>query len=154
MSLLCRLLNPACCVPSPITRAIRFALPNCSTATPSIVLRKVQVVVFVPRAPEQVDAEFGSRGPHTDVWGFATTMLHLATGQLPYAGLTQVQMLTAMLKQRPPAVLDTLPAWLRQLFRQCLMFDMAQRPLVSQLLQVSSSNLVVVSHTCNEVGRE
>ena len=66
------------------------------------------------RAPEQADAEFGDKGTHTDVWGFASSMLHLATGQLPYAGLTQVQMLTAMVKQRPPAVPDTLPAWLGQ----------------------------------------
>ena len=92
------------------------------------------------RAPEQVDAEVGSRGTHTDVWGFATTMLHLATGQLPYAGLTQVQMVSAVLKQRPPAVPDTLPAWLGQILRQCLTFDIAQRPRVPQLLEVIATS--------------
>ena len=90
------------------------------------------------RAPEQTDAEFGERGSHTDVWGFATTVLHLATGQLPYHGLTQMQILGAMARQRPPAVPDTLPAWLQRILTQCLTFDIAARPSVQQLLQARS----------------
>lgn len=39
---------------------------------------------FACSAPEQVDAKFGVRGPHTDIWGFAACVLHLATGQQPY----------------------------------------------------------------------
>ena len=89
------------------------------------------------RAPEQTDAEFGPRGTHTDVWGFASTVIHLATGQLPYSGLTPLQILGAMLRRRPPAVADTLPAWLQQNLQQCLSFDVAARPSLLQLLQVS-----------------
>ncbi len=92
--------------------------------------------VCMHRAPEQVDAEFGSRGPHTDVWDFATCLLHLATAQQPYKDLTMVQMVTAMTKGRPPAVPPTLPAWLQHLLTQCLSFDIPARPSVLQLLQV------------------
>ena len=100
--------------------------------------------LYVHRAPEQTDAEFGSRGSHTDVWGFATTVLHLASGQLPYSGLTAMQILGAMLRRRPPAVSDTLPAWLQQSLRQCLSFDVAARPTVPQLLQASFPDLPVM----------
>lgn len=70
------------------------------------------------------------------MWGFATTMLHLATGELPYKDLTAVQMLTAMIKGKPPSMPDTLPAWLQHLLKQCFAFDVAKRPPVPQLLQV------------------
>ncbi len=89
------------------------------------------------RAPEQTGEGFGPRGSFTDVWGFATTILHMATGQVPYSGLTLHQMLTAMIRQRPPAVPDSLPGWLQQLLSQCLSFNTAARPSVQQLLQVS-----------------
>ena len=61
----------------------------------------------------------------------------MATGQLPYQGLTPPQMLTAMIKQRPPAVPETIPDWLQQLLMQCLAFDVAARLAVTQLLQVN-----------------
>ena len=83
-----------------------------------------------------MDAEFGLRGTHTDVWGFATCILHLATGQLPYQGLTQMQMVSAMFKRRLPDVPTTLPAWLQLALKQCLNFDPAARTSVAQLLQV------------------
>ena len=83
-----------------------------------------------------MDAEFGLRGTHTDVWGFATCILHLATGQLPYQGLTQMQMVSAMLKRRTPEVPSTLPGWLQLALKQCLNFDTAARTSVAQLLQM------------------
>ena len=89
------------------------------------------------RASEQTGEDFGSRGSYTDVWGFATTLLHLATGQLPYNGLTPYQILTAMIKSRPPAVPETLPVWLQRLPKQCMSFDVAARPAVPHLLQVN-----------------
>lgn len=89
------------------------------------------------RAPEQTDSDFGPRGSYTDVWGFATTILHLATGQLPYSGLSQFQIMTAMIKKRPPFVSESLPEGLQSLLKQCLNFDIAQRPSVAQLSQVS-----------------
>ena len=85
------------------------------------------------RAPEQTNYEYGPRGRYTDVWGFATTVLHLATGQLPYHGLTQNQLLTAMIERRPSTVPDSLPEWLQQLLKQCLQFDSAKRPSVPSL---------------------
>lgn len=82
------------------------------------------------------NAKFGSPGIHTDVWGFATTILHMATGQLPYRVHTPHQTLMAMIRQRPPSVPETLSWWLQQLLRQCLTFDADARPTVAQLPQV------------------
>ena len=93
-------------------------------------------LLLVYRAPEQVDKEFGLRGSHTDVWGFATTVLHLATGQLPYQGLTHLQIMFAMSKGRAPEVPSSLPMCLREALTSCLSFDTAARPSVSQLHQV------------------
>ncbi len=88
------------------------------------------------RAPEQADAEFGVRGPHTDMWGFAACVLHLATGQQPYHGLTHLQLVSAMFKRKSPEVPNSLPSWLRQALQQCLSFEPAARPSASQLQQV------------------
>ena len=92
------------------------------------------------RAAEEVDAEFGPRGTHSDVWGFATTVLHMATGQQPYHNLSMVQMVSAMTKKQLPNVPETLSAWLQQLLKQCFSFATAARPTVSQLLQVLISD--------------
>ncbi len=83
-----------------------------------------------------MDKEFGLRGSHTDVWGFGTSMLHLATGHLPYEGLSAMQMVSAMSKRRMPEIPNSLPAWLQQALKQCLSFDSAARPSVSRLLEV------------------
>ena len=90
------------------------------------------------RAPEQADADFGVRGPHSDVWGYGATLLHLASGQLPYADLSQMQMLSAMYKRRPPDVPASLPAWLQQMLQQCFSFDTAARPSVADLHKVNT----------------
>ena len=97
---------------------------------------KPNLVVCASRAPEQWDAEFGLRGSHTDVWGFGTCILHLATGQLPYQGLTQLQMVSAMYNRRIPDIPTSLVAWLRQALKDCLSFDTAARPSVAHLHQV------------------
>ena len=94
----------------------------------------------VCRAPEQVDADFGLRGTHSDVWGFATCVLHLATGQLPYEGRTHTQMVSAMLKRQAPVVPAGVPKWMQNLLRQCLSFDTATRPSVATLHQVPAMN--------------
>ncbi len=88
-----------------------------------------------------MDAEFGLRGTHTDVWGFATTVLHLATGHLPYQGLTHLQIMFAMSKERMPEVPSSLPVWLQEALTSCLSFDTAARPSVSQLRQVGCAQL-------------
>ena len=62
----------------------------------------------------------------------------MATGIVPYDGLTLTQMVSSMMKRRPPAVPDNLPGWLQQLLRQCFSFDSAARPTIEQLLQVSA----------------
>ena len=80
--------------------------------------------------------------PHTDVWGFATCMLHLATGQLPYHGLNQWQIMYAMSNKHLPDVRTTLPGWLQLALRQCLKFDPAARTSVAQLLQVGLIRLL------------
>ena len=69
--------------------------------------------------------EGGLRGSHTDVWGFATTVLHLATGHLPYQGLTHWQIMSAMSQGRLPEVPSSLPEWLQEALTSCLSFDTA-----------------------------
>ena len=97
------------------------------------------------RAPEQVDAEFGCLGTHTDVWGFATCILHLATGQLPYQDLNQIQMVSAMLKGRALEVSTNLPDWLQHVLRQALTFDAAARPSVAMLHKVHTPRTLQLS---------
>ncbi len=63
-------------------------------------LDKLEKQGVVCRAPEQADAEFGVRGRHTDMWGFAACVLHLATGQQPYHNLTHLQLVSAMFKRK------------------------------------------------------
>lgn len=92
--------------------------------------------MMLSRAPEQADSAFGRRGPHTDVWGFAACVLHLATGQLPYAGLTPLQVLFAFSKRQPPNVPDTLPTWLGQSLQQCLSCNPIARPSVALVYKV------------------
>ena len=87
------------------------------------------------------DADRGPRGSHTDIWGFATCVLHLATGQLPYKSLTHNQTLSALLKSRMPEVPSSLPAWLQQALKHCLSFDAAARPTVAHLRQVGAINI-------------
>ena len=88
------------------------------------------------RAPEQADADFGSRGAHTDVWGFAACILHMASGDIPYKELSMMQMISAVYKKKSPSVPTSLPPWLRQLLMQCLDFDLAARPSTKDILQV------------------
>ena len=90
------------------------------------------------RAPEQVDADFHARGHHTDVWGFAACVLHLATGRLPYHGLGMVQIASAMTRGRSPDVPTSLPVWLRQILVDCLQLDVTARPSLLQLRQVGA----------------
>ena len=94
--------------------------------------------VWARRAPEQADADFGIRGPHSDVWSYGATLLHLATGRIPYADLSQMQMLSAMSKRRPPGVPASLPAWMRHMLQQCFRFDTAARPSVADLHKVDT----------------
>ena len=72
------------------------------------------------------------------MWGFDATVLHLATAEQPYKDLTVVQMISAMVKAKPPSVPDRLPAWLQHLLKQCFSFDASKRPPVTQLLQVKA----------------
>ncbi len=139
-----------------ICNALQFALTSLSISVPDhlsclhglhafMTTSKQSCFLCACRAPEQVDKEFGLRGSHTDVWGFATTVLHLATGHLPYQGLTHLQIMFAMSKGRAPEVPSSLPEWLQQALTSCLSFDTAARPSVSQLHQVRLFTLSVLT---------
>ena len=103
------------------------------------------IFVCAGRALKQADADRGPRGTHTDVWGFASCLLHLATGQLPYKGLSHNQTLSALLKSRAPEVPSSLPAWLQHALKQSLSFDAAARPTVAHLRQVGVVHLLANS---------
>ena len=111
----------------------------CIAYTRSVQLQQPLSLLCASRAPEQMafDGLFGLPGSHTDVWGFATTVLHLATGHLPYQGLTHLHIMYAMFNRRlPPQVPSSLPGWLQKALTSCLSFDTAARPSVLQLYQV------------------
>lgn len=88
-----------------------------------------------------MDADFGAMSFHTDVWGFAACIMHIYSGQQPYPGLSQVQIVGAILKGRPPAIPSAVPEWLQQSLRQCFSFDATARPSVKQLHQVNHESL-------------
>ena len=81
-------------------------------------------------------AEYAHSGTHTDVWGFAACILHLATGQLPYQGSNPTQ-IASMMPKFLPEVPASLPEWLQQTLKQCFSVNTAARPSVAHLLQVN-----------------
>jgi serine/threonine protein kinase len=88
------------------------------------------------RAPEQFTP--GHRPTNkVDIWGFASTLLHMLTGAPPWAHDTLLQICTAVgvAKQAPPLP-EGLPQQLEALLRGCFEADPARRPTAGAILKV------------------
>ena len=95
---------------------IAHALDATETATHDGVMGTLQYM-----SPEQIKAEWRDYGPWTDLYALGNLIWKLATGQLPFAGLTHADLLAAQLHREPPPfrarfdVPRELATWLRTL---------------------------------------
>ncbi|KAF6257707.1 kinase-like domain-containing protein [Scenedesmus sp. NREL 46B-D3] len=81
--------------------------------------------------------------PAVDLWAWACTVLHMATGSAPFANLRESQIVMHVgVSKRPPAIPGSLPEPLRQLLAKCLTVEASQRPSAKEALQAVSSRLV------------
>ncbi len=87
------------------------------------------VVGTVPyMAPEQLAG--GRVGEHTDLFSFGVVLYEMATGQRPFLGSSQVELMTAILRDEPSPITELraeLPRRLESIIRRCLEKDPARR---------------------------
>ena len=75
-----------------------------------------------------------AEGMASDAWGLAASLVHAATGERPFAGLTPHEIADAVVDRRQgPHVPESLPARLRSLLAQCFAHDPAARPPLPQV---------------------
>ena len=86
-------------------------------------------------SPEGWDPEqYGGVTPKADVWSFGCTVLELATGEAPWAGLTMMQILCKVVnKAEQPDVPPSLDQPLAQCIRRCFAHSPENRPAFSHL---------------------
>ncbi|KAF6253266.1 hypothetical protein COO60DRAFT_434274 [Scenedesmus sp. NREL 46B-D3] len=86
-------------------------------------------------APEQFTP--GHRPTNkVDIWGFASTLLHMLTGAPPWAHDTLLQICTAVgVAQQAPPLPQGLPQQLEALLRGCFEPDPARRPTAGAVLK-------------------
>ncbi|MBG0815313.1 serine/threonine-protein kinase [Planomonospora sp. ID82291] len=80
-------------------------------------------------APEVLEG--GGAGPEADVFAFAATLAHAATGRHPY-GTGPASAVGYRVVHHDPD-LDDVPSWLEPLLRECLARDPADRPTAALL---------------------
>ncbi len=103
------------------------------------------VVVGTPSymSPEQVR---GLQADHrSDIFSFGAILYELLAGRRAFQGETSVETMTAILKQEPPELPETVPAGLRQIVTHCLEKDagdrfQSARDLRFALLQVNTQS--------------
>jgi hypothetical protein len=76
-------------------------------------------------SPEQVRGK--TAGPRSDIFSFGLILYELLAGKRAFHGETSVEIMTAILKQDPPDLPDTVPASLRAIVMHCLEKDPANR---------------------------
>lgn len=75
--------------------------------------------------------------PAADMWAWACTVIHMATGAPPFANLGQMQVCNVVgMQQRSPPVPTHLPVELQGLLQHCLQVDRSLRPTAKEALQV------------------
>ena len=70
-----------------------------------------------------------------DVWAAAATLCHAASGVMPFAGLTMMQVMRAVCDghKAPEVVRDVFPAEVEEMLRRAFAFDPADRPTAEDL---------------------
>ena len=89
-------------------------------------------------APEQWQPEV--RGPmclETDSWGFGCTIVEMLTGVYPWRGRSVTEIYHSVVrKQEKPHIPSGLPSPVENVLLSCFEYDLRNRPLISDILQV------------------
>jgi hypothetical protein len=76
-------------------------------------------------SPEQVRGK--EADPRSDIFSFGVVLYELLSGRRAFQGETGVEIMTAILKQEPPDLPDSVPSGVRQIVHHCLEKDPADR---------------------------
>ena len=81
--------------------------------------------------------EEGELNVMRDVWAAAATLCHAASGVMPFAGLTEMQVMKAvcMGQKAPEVVRGVFPAEVEEMLRRAFAFDPADRPTAEDLMK-------------------
>lgn len=115
-----------------LAKAVRLvgdAAPVALSAADNSVTLAGQMLGTPPyMSPEQVRGETTDK--RTDIWAFGCLLYELLTGKRAFPGASVPDIVAAVLARDPDwsALPATTPAKIRQLLRQCLLKDPAQRP--------------------------
>ena len=79
--------------------------------------------------------EEGELNVMRDVWAAAATLCHAASGVMPFAGLTMMQVMRAVCDghKAPEVIRDVFPAEVEEMLRRAFAFDPADRPTAEDL---------------------
>ena len=81
---------------------------------------------------------YGRTELKSDVWSLGITLIELAEGQNPYAGLSSATVMKAILMSEPPALSSSKwPAEFVDFVSKCLVKNVKERWSVKQLMEVS-----------------
>ncbi|GAA3243709.1 serine/threonine-protein kinase [Actinocorallia longicatena] len=109
-------------------RVIDFGVARSLATAATVTGRVVGTPSYM--APEQINGELA--GTPADVYAWAATMVYAATGEPPFGQDSVMAVLNRVLHHEPE--LDSLPAELRGIVRDCLAKDPAARPGTQDLL--------------------
>jgi len=96
------------------------------TATQTLQTQPGAVMGTVPyMSPEQVRGK--EADPRSDIFSLGLVLHELLSGRRAFQGETAVEIMTAILKQEPPDLPDSVPRGVRQIVHHCLQKDPAER---------------------------